>query len=69
MARPGGGSLGRGGVDRVVVHLHAMPQPKDFGLDAKTPPDSPGADRYARALEVWERAVRDISKRIGKKKG
>ena len=55
--------------DRVVVHLPAMPQPKDFGLDAKTPPDSPGADRYARALEVWERAVRDISKRIGKKKG
>ena len=52
-----------------VVHLPAMPQPKDFGLDAKTPPDSPGADRYARALEVWERAVRDISKRIGKKKG
>lgn len=54
--------------DRVVVHLPAMPQPKDFGLDAKTPADSPAADRYAKALEVWERVVNDIAKRVGKKK-
>ena len=54
--------------DRVVVHLPAMPQPKDFGLDVKTPADCPAADRYAKALEVWERVVNDIAKRIGKKK-
>ncbi len=54
--------------DRVVVHLPPMPQPKDFGLDAKTPTDSPAAERYARALEVWERVVDGISQRIGSKK-
>ncbi len=54
--------------DRVVVHLPAMPQPKDFGLDAKTPAVSPAADRYDRALQVWERVVEDIAKRVGKKK-
>ena len=53
--------------DRVVVHLPAMPQPKDFGLDGKTETKS-ASDRYAKALEVWERVVRDISKRIGSKK-
>ena len=45
-----------------------MPQPKDFGLDVKTPADCPAADRYAKALEVWERVVNDIATRIGKKK-
>ena len=54
--------------DRVVVHLPAMPQPKDFALDAKTPADSPAAERYATALAVWERVVNDIAKRVGKKK-
>jgi hypothetical protein len=54
--------------DRVVVHLPAMPQPKDFMLDAKTPADSPAAERYATALAVWERVVNDIAKRVGKKK-
>jgi hypothetical protein len=54
--------------DRVVVHLPVMPQPKDFGLDSTTPEESPAADRYAKALEVWERVVNDISKRIGKKR-
>jgi hypothetical protein len=52
--------------DRVVVHLPAMPQPKDFGLDGKSE-SRPAADRYEKALEVWERVVRDIAKRIGKK--
>jgi hypothetical protein len=51
--------------DRVVVHLPPMPQPKDFALDAKTPNDSPAAERYAKALEVWERVVDGISRRIG----
>lgn len=54
--------------DRVVVHLPPMPQPKDFGLDAKTPADSPAADRYTNALAIWERVVSDISKRINKGK-
>lgn len=54
--------------DRVIVHLPPMPQPKDFGLDAKTPADNPAASRYAAALEIWERVVNDITKRIGKKK-
>jgi hypothetical protein len=54
--------------DRVVVHLPAMPQPKDFDLDAKAPAGSPAADRYAKALEVWERVVNDIAARIGKKR-
>ena len=53
--------------DRVVVHLPAMPQPKDFGLDGKTETRG-AADRYEKALDVWERVVRDIAKRIGKKK-
>jgi hypothetical protein len=53
--------------DRVVVHLPAMPQPKDFGLDGKTD-NQPAAARYEKALEVWERVVRDIAKRIGSKK-
>ncbi len=44
-----------------------MPQPKDFGLDGKVE-NRPAAERYATALEVWERVVRDIAKRIGKKK-
>lgn len=56
------------GSERVVVHLPPMPQPKDFGLDAKVADDSPAAARYAKALEVWERVVRDISKRIGSKR-
>lgn len=54
--------------DRVVVHLPPMPQPKDFGLDADTPADTPAAARYDRALEVWERVVNDIARRIGKKR-
>ena len=54
--------------ERVVVHLPQMPQPKDFGLDAKTPADSPAAERYDRALLVWERVVNDIAKRVGKKR-
>lgn len=54
--------------DRVVVHLPPMPQPKDFGLDAKVAEDSAAAARYTKALEVWERVVRDIAKRIGSKK-
>jgi hypothetical protein len=54
--------------ERVVVHLPPMPQPKDFGLDAKTPAGSPAADRYEKALEVWERVVDGIARRIGKKR-
>ncbi len=54
--------------DRVVVHLPAMPQPKDFGLEATTPAKSPAAERYDRALQVWERVVEGIARRIGKKK-
>jgi len=53
--------------ERVVVHLPAMPQPKDFGLDGKTESKA-AADRYTKALEVWERVVRDIAQRIGSKK-
>jgi hypothetical protein len=53
--------------DRVVVHLPPMPQPKDFGLDGKTD-NKEAAARYEKALAVWERVVRDIAKRIGKKK-
>ena len=53
--------------DRVIVHLPPMPQPKDFGLDGRTESQA-AAKRYEKALEVWERVVRDISKRIGKKK-
>jgi hypothetical protein len=45
-----------------------MPQPKDFGLDAKVSDDSAAASRYAKALDVWERVVRDIAKRIGSRK-
>jgi hypothetical protein len=56
------------GSERVVVHLPPMPQPKDFGLDTKVADDSPAAARYARALDVWERVVRDIAQRIGSKK-
>jgi hypothetical protein len=52
--------------DRVVVHLPPMPQPKDFGLDKGTESRA-ASERYDKALEVWERVVRDISKRIGKK--
>ncbi len=54
--------------ERVVVHLPPMPQPKDFGLDAKVADDSPAAARYEKALAVWERVVRDIAQRIGSKK-
>ena len=50
--------------DRVVVHLPTMPQPKDFGLDGKTE-SKPAAQRYEKALAVWERVVRDISKLYG----
>jgi hypothetical protein len=53
--------------ERVVVHLPPMPQPKDFGLDGKSD-NGPAAKRYEHALTVWERVVRDIAKRIGKKK-
>jgi hypothetical protein len=53
--------------DRVVVHLPPMPQPKDFGLDAKVADDNAAAARYAKALNVWERVVRDIARRIGSK--
>ena len=56
------------GSERVVVHLPPMPQPKDFGLDAKVADNSPAAARYAKALDVWERVVRDIAQRIGSKK-
>jgi len=54
--------------DRVVVHLPAMPQPKDFGLDVQVKNDTPAAERYDNALKVWERVVSDIAKRIGSKK-
>jgi hypothetical protein len=54
--------------DRVVVHLPAMPQPKDFGLDVQVKNDTPAAERYDTALKVWERVVSDIAKRIGSKK-
>ena len=54
--------------DRVVVHLPPMPQPKDFGLDAKVADDTAAAARYAKALDVWERVARDIARRIGSKK-
>jgi hypothetical protein len=49
--------------DRIVVHLPPMPQPKDFGLDGKHESRA-AAERYEKALEVWERVVRRISKRI-----
>ena len=55
------------GSERVVVHLPPMPQPKDFGLDAKVADSSAAAARYAKALDVWERVVRDIAQRIGSK--
>ena len=42
------------GSDRVVVHLPPMPQPKDFGLDAQVKNDTPAAERYDRALKVWD---------------
>ena len=54
--------------ERVVVHLPPMPQPKDFGLDAKGAESKAAAARYAKALDVWERVVRDIAQRIGTKK-
>ena len=53
--------------DRVVVHLPPMPQPKDFGLDGRSE-NRAASQRYDKALKVWERVVRDISKRVGKKK-
>ncbi len=53
--------------ERVVVHLPPMPQPKDFGLDGKTE-NRAAAARYEKALDVWERVVRNIARRIGKKK-
>ncbi len=53
--------------DRVIVHLPPMPQPKDFGLDGRAE-SAAAAKRYEIALAVWERVVRNISKRIGKKK-
>ena len=53
--------------DRILVHLPPMPQPKDFGLDGRTESGA-AAKRYEKALDVWERVVRNISKRIGKKK-
>jgi hypothetical protein len=53
--------------DRVIVHLPPMPQPKDFGLDGRAE-SSAAAKRYEKALDVWERVVRNISKRIGRKK-
>jgi hypothetical protein len=53
--------------DRVVVHLPPMPQPKDFGLDGRSE-TSAAAKRYEKALDVWERVVRNIARRIGKKK-
>ena len=53
--------------ERVVLHLPPMPQPKDFGLDKGTE-NSAAAARYAKALDVWERVVRDIARRIGPKK-
>jgi hypothetical protein len=54
--------------DRLVVHLPPMPQPKDFGLDAKVDQKSPAAARYDQALKVWERVVSDIAKRVGPKR-
>ncbi len=45
-----------------------MPQPKDFGLDAQVKNNTPAADRYDKALKVWERVVSDIAQRIGSKK-
>lgn len=53
--------------DRIIVHLPPMPQPKDFGLDGRSE-NASASKRYEKALDVWERVVRDISKRIGKKK-
>jgi len=53
--------------ERIVIHLPPMPQPKDFGLDGRTESRA-AADRYDKALEVWERAVRKITRRVGKKK-
>jgi hypothetical protein len=53
--------------ERVVLHLPPMPQPKDFGLDAKAE-NKAAAARYSNALDVWERVVRDIARRIGSKK-
>ena len=52
--------------DRVNVHLPPMPQPQDFGLDGRTE-SAAASKRYDTALAVWERVVRNISKRIGKK--
>lgn len=53
--------------ERIVIHLPPMPQPKDFGLDGRTE-SSAAAKRYEKALDVWESVVRNISRRIGKKK-
>jgi len=53
--------------ERIVIHLPPMPQPKDFGLDGRSESGA-AAKRYEKALEVWERVVRNISRRIGKKK-
>jgi hypothetical protein len=44
-----------------------MPQPKDFGLDVKAADDTAAAARYAKALAVWVKVVRDIARRIGSK--
>jgi hypothetical protein len=54
--------------ERVVLHLPPMPQPKDFGLDAKVAENKAAAARYSKALDGWERVVRDIARRIGSKK-
>jgi hypothetical protein len=53
--------------ERIVIHLPPMPQPKDFGLGGATEPRG-AAERYEKALDVWEKVVRNIAKRIGKKK-
>ncbi|HXT70573.1 MAG TPA: hypothetical protein VN700_12490 [Vicinamibacterales bacterium] len=53
--------------DRIVIHLPPMPQPKDFGLDGRTESRA-AANRYDKALDVWERVVRKITRKIGKKK-
>src|SRR5688572_12849816 len=67
---PRTGGIRRGGMgsERVVVHLTPMPHRKDFGLDAKVWDGSAAAARYAKALDVWERVVRDIARRVGSKK-
>jgi hypothetical protein len=53
--------------ERIIIHLPPMPQPKEFGLDGRSE-NKAAAKRYENALDVWERVVRNISKRIGKKR-